>query len=61
MAPNTTLWRKSSHSSNNGGNCIELARLGATLAIRDSKNPDGPKLLLSPENLRHLVQTLKNA
>jgi hypothetical protein len=36
-------WRKSSHSGSNGGECVELAQLGA---IRDSKNPNGPILRL---------------
>jgi hypothetical protein len=35
-------WRKSSYSSSNGGNCVEIApHLGA---LRDSKNPAGPVL-----------------
>jgi hypothetical protein len=54
-------WRRASRSTANGGDCIELARIDNTVAIRDSKNPHGPKLLISPENLHHLTQTLKNA
>ncbi|MFC4854922.1 DUF397 domain-containing protein [Actinophytocola glycyrrhizae] len=34
-------WRKSSRSSGQGGNCVELAHVGA---VRDSKNPAGPAL-----------------
>jgi hypothetical protein len=34
-------WRKSSHSGET--NCVELAAAGA---VRDSKNPDGPVLLV---------------
>jgi hypothetical protein len=37
-----TGWRKSSFSSSNGGNCVEVAP--ALGAIRDSKNPSGPVL-----------------
>jgi uncharacterized protein DUF397 len=37
-----TSWRKSSYSSSNGGDCVEVA---STLgALRDSKNPSGPVL-----------------
>ncbi len=38
-------WRKSSHSGNQGGNCVEVAELpnGGT-AVRDSKDPGGPVL-----------------
>jgi hypothetical protein len=37
-------WRKSSRSSGNGA-CVETASLGQSVAVRDSKNPDGPKLI----------------
>jgi hypothetical protein len=37
-------WRKSSYSGN-GGNCVEVARgRPGMVAVRDSKNPDGPVL-----------------
>lgn len=36
-------WRKSSRSSPQGSNCVEAAP-GRTVAVRDSKNPDGPAL-----------------
>ncbi len=42
------MWRKSSYSSGNGGNCVEVAaNLPGAVAVRDSKDPDGPKLMLS--------------
>jgi hypothetical protein len=37
-------WRKATYSSGNGGNCIEVATVDHTVAVRDSKNPDGPRL-----------------
>ncbi|MFI0371505.1 DUF397 domain-containing protein [Actinomadura sp. 1N219] len=61
MDLNTATWRKATRSTSNGGQCIEIARIHDTIAIRDSKNPDGPKLLLTPQTLQHLAQTLKNA
>ncbi|MEU5127636.1 DUF397 domain-containing protein [Streptomyces mobaraensis] len=42
-------WVKSSHSGPNGGQCLEWAPAQAatgTVPIRDSKNPEGPALLL---------------
>jgi hypothetical protein len=40
-------WRKSSYSSPDGQNCVEVAtNLPDTVAVRDSKSPDGPKLLV---------------
>ena len=42
------VWRKPSYSSGNGGNCLEVAaNLPGAVAVRDSKDPDGPKLMLS--------------
>jgi hypothetical protein len=42
------VWRKSSYSSGNGGNCVEIARnLPGVVAVRDSKDPDGPVLTLT--------------
>jgi hypothetical protein len=43
-------WHKSSYSSQDG-NCVEVARnLPGIVAIRDSKDSDGPKLVIaSPE------------
>jgi Domain of unknown function (DUF397) len=43
------LWRKSSYSSGNGGNCVEIAvNLPGVVAVRDSKDPGGPMLTLTP-------------
>ena len=41
-------WRKSSYSSGGSGDCVEVATCPATIHIRDSKNPDGPRLTASP-------------
>jgi hypothetical protein len=37
-------WRKSSHSSDQGGECVEVAKLATGRAVRDSKDPAGPAL-----------------
>jgi hypothetical protein len=45
-------WRKSSYSTN-GGNCVEVAlNLPGIVAVRDSKNPDGPALIFTPDEWR---------
>ncbi|MFB7664102.1 DUF397 domain-containing protein [Kitasatospora sp. NPDC056138] len=42
-------WRKSSHSGGNGA-CIEIAVPSeASIAVRDSKDPEGPQLHFSKE------------
>ncbi|MFJ2603767.1 DUF397 domain-containing protein [Streptomyces sp. NPDC087425] len=37
-------WFKSSYSTSDGGNCVEIADLNAEVGIRDSKNITGPAL-----------------
>lgn len=41
-------WFKSSYSSSEGGNCVEVAATPASVHVRDSKTPDGPMLTVSP-------------
>ncbi|MGA4542780.1 DUF397 domain-containing protein [Uniformispora flossi] len=37
-------WVKSSHSSDEGGECVEVAAHVRSTRVRDSKNPAGPRL-----------------
>jgi Domain of unknown function (DUF397) len=53
-------WRKTSYSGNSG-NCVEVADLGQAVAVRDSKEPEGPVLVLTPVAWRILVQRIKAA
>ncbi|PJE93810.1 DUF397 domain-containing protein [Streptomyces carminius] len=50
-------WRKSSHSSGDG-QCVEVAFLGAVVAVRDSKDPDGPVLVSTPGEFSAFVRGL---
>ena len=54
-------WRKSSYSGQ-VQNCVEVASglLGA-VEVRDSKNPDGPTLMLTPSAWRALAHRVKNS
>lgn len=40
-------WRKSSYSSDQGGNCVEVANLPDGRAVRDSKDPHGAALVFT--------------
>jgi hypothetical protein len=43
------VWRKSSRSNGSGGNCVEIAsNLPGIVAVRDSKDPNGPRLVFTP-------------
>ena len=53
-------WRKSSYSGGNGGTCVEVARnLPGAVAVRDSKNPDGPKLIFSAAGWQGFTASIK--
>jgi hypothetical protein len=42
------VWRKSSYSGTNGGQCVEVAaNLPGVVAVRDSKDPSGRALVFS--------------
>ncbi|MFI1196299.1 DUF397 domain-containing protein [Micromonospora sp. NPDC020750] len=49
-------WRKSSRSSGNGGDCVEVAdNLPGVVGVRDSKDPTGPALTFPPAAWRTFV------
>jgi hypothetical protein len=46
-------WFKSSYSDNQGGECVEAARLtGGSMAVRDSEGTEGPALTFPSEAWR---------
>jgi hypothetical protein len=50
-------WRKASASGANGGNCIEVATLpSGSHLVRDSKDPDGPRLPVNSGHWRAFVR-----
>ena len=53
-------WRKSTFSSSNGGNCVEVARnIPGVVAVRDSKDPEGPALAFTPAEWRSFAAEVK--
>jgi hypothetical protein len=57
--PPSRTWRTSSRSGS-GNNCVEVARsLPHVVAVRDSKDPDGPKLVLSPAGWQTFTASVK--
>ncbi|MBB4772077.1 DUF397 domain-containing protein [Actinomadura welshii] len=51
-------WRKSTYTTSNGGNCVELADAAGVVAVRDSKDPGGPVLLVTRAALRAAVRAV---
>ncbi|MGC5029483.1 DUF397 domain-containing protein [Micromonospora sp. DT229] len=45
--PAVAGWRKSSHSGDEGA-CVEVGVAPGRVAVRDSKDPQGPLLLFAP-------------
>ena len=42
-------WHKSSYSTNDGPECVEVASTPDTIHVRDSKNEQGPRLAFGTE------------
>ncbi|MEH0828900.1 MULTISPECIES: DUF397 domain-containing protein [unclassified Micromonospora] len=56
MDLNGARWRKSSRSSGNGGDCVEVAdNLPGIVGVRDSKDPAGPALVFAAAAWRAFV------
>jgi hypothetical protein len=57
---NGARWRKASLSGNNGGNCVEVAvNVPGIIAVRDSKDREGPVLIFAPDEWRGFAAGVK--
>jgi hypothetical protein len=52
-------WRKSSYSNWNN-QCVEVAQAGATIAVRDSKNPDAGHLTFTTAEWQAFLNQVKH-
>ncbi|QKW39067.1 DUF397 domain-containing protein [Actinomadura sp. NAK00032] len=57
--PSAASWRKSSRSTGQGGDCVEMAAMLPAIAIRDSKDPAGPHLVVSAATAQTLIDAIK--
>ncbi|MWA01927.1 DUF397 domain-containing protein [Actinomadura sp. LD22] len=54
-------WRKSSYSgSSNDEMCVEVAELMSGIGIRDSRDPDGGRLVVDRVRLGSLLRAIKD-
>ena len=55
-------WRKSTFSGSNGGGCVEVARnLPGIVAVRDSKDREGPALVFTPDEWHAFLDGVRTA
>lgn len=54
------VWRKAMKSGENGGACVELASVLDVIAVRDSKDPLGPKIVVNRSDFRRFAKAIKN-
>lgn len=52
-------WKRSSYSSSNGQNCVEVGNLPRAVAVRDSKDPNGPALVITPADWQSFTASVK--
>jgi hypothetical protein len=54
------IWRKSSRSGSNGGQCVEVAsNLPGIVAVRDSKHRNGPVLTFAAPEWQSFISGIK--
>jgi hypothetical protein len=53
-----SVWRKSSYSGDNGGECIEVATAGAVL-VRDTTDRKGNVLIFSADAWQAFTTTIR--
>lgn len=59
MDVTAVAWRKSSHSGDNGGNCVEVGTAGSAMAVRDSNHPTGPLLAFTVDTWKAFTVRVK--
>jgi hypothetical protein len=61
MNETTTPWRKSTYSFDGKENCVEVAPVQRGLAVRDSQDPEGPRLAFSSSDWDRFMSRVRQA
>ena len=56
---NRPPWRTSSYS-NGQANCVEAAHVPGAVAVRDSKDPSGPRLAIAPATWQAFTRRIRD-
>ena len=56
-----TMWRKSSYSGGNGGDCVEVGGVGPAVVVRDTKDRAGAALAFGRDAWRRFAATIRDA
>jgi hypothetical protein len=59
MTERRSPWRKSTYS-NGSSSCIEIATCPGTVAVRDSKDPAGPQLVIRAKSWLAFTRRYEN-
>ena len=59
-AHSVTMWRKSTHSGSDGGNCVEVGGSGPAVLVRDTKNRSAAVLSFGPDQWRRFTTAIKD-
>ncbi|MFC7331452.1 DUF397 domain-containing protein [Marinactinospora rubrisoli] len=59
MDDDSSTWNKSSYSNADGGDCVEVATLAASIGMRDSKHPEQGHLTFHPTEWATFLREVK--
>jgi hypothetical protein len=54
------VWHKSTRSEQYSDNCVEVAFVEGAIVVRDSRHPDGPQLIFTPNEWDAFVEGAKD-
>jgi hypothetical protein len=54
-----SAWRVSSYSGSGGGQCTQVGTVPGAVLVRDSKDPDGPRLVFGPRAWQEFATLVK--